>query len=63
MAKVIKLKDGRSVKLHINSMTGEVLGESWYNKEGELHRDHGLPAIVATDGYESYYKRNSLYKL
>jgi len=35
---------------------GKVI-EYWYDRNGELSRDNGLPAITRADGYESYWKR------
>jgi len=29
--------------------------ERWYDEEGNIHRDNGLPAVLQPNGYEGYY--------
>jgi len=33
--------------------------ECWYDKEGRLHRDNGLPAVVRSDGHTAYWTQGS----
>jgi hypothetical protein len=36
--------------------------ELWYNKNGELHRDNDLPAIIYTNGSKGWYKNGNLHR-
>ena len=36
--------------------------ESWFDEDGHLHRENGLPARVDNEGYESYWNHGRLKK-
>ena len=36
--------------------------EFWRNSKGKLHREGDKPAIVALDGYKSYWKNGRLHR-
>ncbi len=42
-------------------VVGENGTKQWYNKDGELHRDHDLPAIIFIDGTCWWYKNGVRY--
>jgi hypothetical protein len=37
-------------------------GTKWWYKNGELHREGGLPAVVGADGTKWWYKNNQLHR-
>jgi len=61
MTKIIKFKNGHSVELLISTTTNEVAAEIWYDIEGRMHRNQGLPAVIAIeDDYALYYIHGKL---
>jgi len=36
--------------------------KSWYNKDGKLHRDNDLPAVIYKDGIKYWFKNGNLIK-
>ena len=39
--------------------TNLYLIECWYDREGRLHRDNGLPAVIRSDGHTAYWTKGS----
>jgi len=34
----------------------------WYNKDGQLHRDNDLPAVIYLDGYKEWWINGELHR-
>jgi len=37
--------------------------ERWYDKDGQLHRDDDLPAVIGPDGSKSWYKHGKRHRI
>ena len=51
-----KLSDGSSVITMWYPSGSDKLCGLWYNAADERHRDHGLPSVLCSDGYESFWE-------
>ena len=34
----------------------------WRDREGQLHRDHDLPAVVSREGHQAWYRHGQLHR-
>lgn len=52
----------RKVQRPFIQRLGTTVEESWFDEDGHLHRENGLPARVDNEGYESYWNHGRLKK-